>query len=286
MLACRHNRSRDRRVLPRVPPLLANLGNPLNGPALFPVVTDDGMDVVVRPGEDRVDAHGFCSTQRLLDPFRSAVVHHFLVAFRVLMGEPTEGIAPNAEPRDLKTTYHCLSRDLSPSSTHAASSLVMQTDRLVFNTGAGCKMKIKHLGLWEINPAEVWSVKACPPSVWRARPPPKPTGKTQEYHLDYSHRGVRLLWAGGDEYILFPHDWQFSTSKWPRCSLPPHVTTPPPRSVLGLKGIPTTSWAAFFIDTQGKIAYTSTHKKGVLIHKGMMYVKGAVVSFRIRIFCF
>ena len=124
----------------------------------------------------------------------------------------------------------------------------------------------KHLGLWEINPAEVWSVKACPPSVWRARPPPKPTGKTQEYHLDYSHRGVRLLWAGGDEYILFPHDWQFSTSKWPRCSLPPHVTTPPPRSVLGLKGIPTTSWAAFFIDTQGKIAYTSTHKKGVLIH--------------------
>ena len=27
-----------------------------------------------------------------------------------------------------------------------------------------------------------------------------------------------------------------------------------------------TSWAAFAIATQGKIAYTSTHKKGVLIH--------------------
>jgi hypothetical protein len=36
------------------------------------------------------------------------------------------------------------------------------------------KKILKHLGLWEL----------------KARPPPKATGKTQEYHLDNSHRGV------------------------------------------------------------------------------------------------
>jgi hypothetical protein len=36
---------------------------------------------------------------------------------------------------------------------------------------------------------------------------------------------------------------------------------------VGLKGITTTSWAAFAVDTQGKIAYSSTYKKGVLINQ-------------------
>ncbi len=40
------------------------------------------------------------------------------------------------------------------------------------------KKILKHLGLWEL--------KACPPSFWRARPPPKAAGKTQDYHLDNS----------------------------------------------------------------------------------------------------
>ncbi len=40
---------------------------------------------------------------------------------------------------------------------------------------------LKHLGLWEVNPPEVWRVKP--------RPPPKATGppKTTEYRIDYSN---------------------------------------------------------------------------------------------------
>jgi len=45
------------------------------------------------------------------------------------------------------------------------------------------KKILKHLGLWDI--------KACPPSVWRARPPPKATSTPPDFHIDYS------LWAGG-----------------------------------------------------------------------------------------
>ncbi len=56
-----------------------------------------------------------------------------------------------------------------------------------------------------------------------------------------------------------------STYKRPQRYLPPHVNTLPPCPVLGLKRTTTTSWAAFSINTQGKIPYTSTHKKGVLI---------------------
>ena len=42
------------------------------------------------------------------------------------------------------------------------------------------KKILKHLGLREINPPEVWRVKA--------RPPPKATGppRAQKYHTDYS----------------------------------------------------------------------------------------------------
>jgi hypothetical protein len=45
----------------------------------------------------------------------------------------------------------------------------------------------------------------------------------------------------------------------------------PPGSILGLKGTTSTSWAAFSIGTQGKIPYTSTHKKGVLISPSLFY---------------
>jgi len=62
------------------------------------------------------------------------------------------------------------------------------------------------------------------------------------------------------------------TNKRPQRYLPPHVNTLPPSLYslsadrqVGLKGTTTTSWAAFPIDTQGKIPYTSAHKKGVLI---------------------
>jgi hypothetical protein len=39
---------------------------------------------------------------------------------------------------------------------------------------------LKHLGMWEVNPPEVWRVKV--------RPPPKTTGppKPQEHHINYS----------------------------------------------------------------------------------------------------
>ena len=40
------------------------------------------------------------------------------------------------------------------------------------------KKILKHLGLWEI--------KACPPSVWRARPPPKTNAPPLNVHIDYS----------------------------------------------------------------------------------------------------
>ena len=42
------------------------------------------------------------------------------------------------------------------------------------------KKILKHLGLWD--------VKACPPSVWRARPPPRPNAppKALEYYIDYT----------------------------------------------------------------------------------------------------
>ena len=42
------------------------------------------------------------------------------------------------------------------------------------------KKILKHLGLWEVNPPEVWRVKP--------RPPPKATGpqKTPEYSIDHS----------------------------------------------------------------------------------------------------
>lgn len=46
----------------------------------------------------------------------------------------------------------------------------------------------------------------------------------------------------------------------------PLFTTLPPRSVLGLKGMPTTSWATFAIEAQGKIAYTLSYKKAVPIN--------------------
>jgi len=57
----------------------------------------------------------------------------------------------------------------------------------------------------------------------------------------------------------------------------PLFTTLPPRSVLDLKGITTTSWVAFAIDTQGKIPYTSTYKKGVLIHIHLI-ITGRVID--------
>ena len=49
--------------------------------------------------------------------------------------------------------------------------------------GGQVKKILKHLGLWV--------VKACPPSVWRARPPPRAnTLPKYELSTDYSHRGV------------------------------------------------------------------------------------------------
>ena len=42
---------------------------------------------------------------------------------------------------------------------------------------------LTHLGLWEINPPEVWRVKERPPP--RANALPK-----YELYIDYSHRGV------------------------------------------------------------------------------------------------
>ena len=39
------------------------------------------------------------------------------------------------------------------------------------------KKILKHLGLWEINPPEVWRVKA--------RPPPKANGPQPNVHIDY-----------------------------------------------------------------------------------------------------
>lgn len=80
--------------------------------------------------------------------------------------------------------------------------------------------------------------------------------------------------SSAEEYTLFPFHWYpFHEEMAPT---PPfsafHYLTPSLCSLsadrqVGLKGITTTSWAAFAIDTQGKIAYTSTYKKGVLINQ-------------------
>ena len=75
------------------------------------------------------------------------------------------------------------------------------------------KKILKHLGLWEINPPEVWRVKACPPSVWRARPPPRVTGplKIQEYKIDYSTSQLpvpaRRPVGGSDKWLYVDPDY-------------------------------------------------------------------------------
>ena len=47
----------------------------------------------------------------------------------------------------------------------------------------------------------------------------------------------------------------------------------PPQTQSDRKWAATISWAAFATDTQGKIAYTSTHKKGVLINQSPVWLQ-------------
>jgi len=62
-----------------------------------------------------------------------------------------------------------------------------------------------------------------------------------------------------------------STNKRPQCYLIPYVNTLLSCSILGRKWTIKKYLAAFSIDTQGKILYTSTHKKAVLITNLLHY---------------
>ena len=80
-----------------------------------------------------------------------------------------------------------------------------------------------------------------------------------------SNIDLRLIANSRKEYTLFPTDWQFFHEEiapappFPACQyFTPSFFSRPKRDNHH-------TWAAFSIDTQGKIPYTSIHKKGVLI---------------------
>ena len=60
------------------------------------------------------------------------------------------------------------------------------------------KKILKHLGLWEVNPPEVWRVKPRPPP--KANSPPM----TPEYHIDYTDSQLPV----SDNYLYVDPQYQ------------------------------------------------------------------------------
>ncbi len=93
----------DRRLEP-VPPdvglpvLGADLGEPLDGAPLVPVLLDQVHDVTVGAAEERVDARLFSRRPRLLDALRGIVPRHLAAALVALVRDPLNGLPPMHRP--------------------------------------------------------------------------------------------------------------------------------------------------------------------------------------------